>query len=70
MENGFLKEFIMISSFNTLAWLIVLILLFTLMLFLKKKPINFSNRMFIGTGLGIILGFAIQFAAKFPKNPL
>jgi len=70
MENDFLKEFIMISSFNTLAWLIVLILLFTLMLFLKKKPINFSNRMFIGTGLGIILGFAIQFAAKFPKNPL
>ncbi|EIA28627.1 hypothetical protein SFB5_117G2 [Candidatus Arthromitus sp. SFB-5] len=37
MENGFLKEFIMISSFNTLAWLIVLILLFTLMLFLKKE---------------------------------
>lgn len=70
MENSFLKEFLMISSFNTLAWLIVLVLLFILMLFLKKKHINFSNRMFIGTGLGIILGFAIQFVAKFPKNPL
>ncbi|BAK81382.1 cation:dicarboxylate symporter family transporter [Candidatus Arthromitus sp. SFB-rat-Yit] len=70
MENSFLKEFLMISSFNTLVCLVVLVLLFALMFFFKKKHINFSNRMFIGTGLGIILGLAIQFISKFPKNPL
>lgn len=70
MENSFLKDFLMISSVNTLAWLIVLALLFGFMLFLKKKHINFSNRMLVGTGIGIILGLAIQFIAKFPKNPL
>ena len=69
MDNTFLKDFLMISSFNTLKWLVVLILLFLFMVFLKKKHINFSNRMLIGTGIGILLGFAIQFVAKFPENP-
>lgn len=69
MDNTFLKDFLMISSFNTLTWLLVLILLFLFMVFLKKKHINFSNRMLIGTGIGILLGFAIQFISKFPENP-
>lgn len=69
MDNTFLKEFLMISSFNTLTWLIVLVLIFLFMNFLKKKHISFSNRMLIGTGIGIILGFAIQFISKFPNNP-
>lgn len=69
MDNTFLKDFLMISSFNTVSWLIILVLLFFLMSFFRKKKINFSNRMLIGTGLGIILGLAIQFVAKFPDDP-
>lgn len=70
MDNTFLKEFLMISSFKTLMWLIALSLIFLFMSFLKKKRISFSNRMLIGTGLGIVLGFAIQFVSKFPNNPM
>ena len=70
MDNTFLKDFLMISSFNTLIWLFILILLFFLIKFFKKKNVNFSNRMLIGTVIGLLLGFIIQFMAKFPENPL
>ena len=70
MDNAFLKDFLMVSSFSTLACLVVLALIFFVMHFLKKKRVNFSNRMLIGTGIGIVLGFAIQFISKFPKNPM
>lgn len=70
MDNTFLKDFLMISSPSTIVWLLVLVILFALMVFLKKKHISLSNRMLIGTGLGILLGLAIQFIAKFPDNPL
>lgn len=69
MSNTFLTDFLMISSFNTLICLIALFLIFLLMNFFKRKHINFSNRMLIGTAIGIILGLAIQFAAKFPEDP-
>lgn len=69
MGNSFLKDFLMVSSFNTLGWLIILAILFLFMIFLKKKHVSFSNRMLIGTGLGVVLGFAIQVIAKFPENP-
>lgn len=70
MDNTFLKNFLMISSFSTVAWLIILALLFAFMVFLKKKHLSLSNRMLIGTGLGVLLGLAMQFIAKFPNNPL
>ncbi len=70
MENTFLKDFLMISSFNTVLWILILVLLFAFMVFLKKRHVSLSNRMLIGTGLGIILGLAIQFISKFPDNPL
>ncbi len=69
MGNSFLKDFLMISSFNTLSWLIILAFIFIFMFFLKKKHVSFSNRMLTGTGLGVVLGFAIQIIAKFPENP-
>lgn len=69
MSNTFLTDFLMISSFNTLICLIALFLIFLLMNFFKRKHINFSNRMLIGTAIGIVLGLAIQFAAKFPEDP-
>lgn len=69
MDNTFLKDFLMISSFNTLIWLIILAFLFFFMSFLKKKKITFSNRMLIGTGLGVVLGFSVQFFSHFNENP-
>ena len=69
MDNTFLRDFLMISSFNTVAWLIILALLFFLMNIFKKKKVSFSNRMLIGTGLGIILGLFIQIISKFPEDP-
>lgn len=70
MENTFLSKFLMLSSFNTLIWLSILVIIFIFMLMLKKKNISFSNRILIGTGLGILLGLSIQFISKFPEKPL
>ena len=69
MENNFLSKFLMISSFNTLIWIFILIAIFIFMFMIKKKQISFSNRMLIGTGVGILLGLSIQFISKFPENP-
>lgn len=69
MENTFLSRFLMLSSFSTLIWIFILIAIFTFMVMLKKKHISFSNRMLIGTGIGILLGLSIQFISKFPEDP-
>lgn len=65
-----MTSFLMVSSFPTLIFLAVIVLLFALMFYLKKKHINFSVRTIIGTIIGIVLGIAIQLIAKTPDNPL
>lgn len=69
MTNTFLNNFLMISSINTILFILVLFVLFAFLTFLKKKHISFSNRMLIGTVIGIIIGFIIQFIGKFPDKP-
>lgn len=65
-----MTDFLMISSPASLTFIIVLLLTFGLMYFLKKQKVNFSIRTAIGTIIGIILGVIIQLVAKTPDNPL
>ncbi len=70
MGNTFLKQFLMISDARTIIFLVILAGLFFLLHFLyKKKQVDFSWLVLIGTGLGLLLGFVIQCMAGFPDDP-
>ena len=71
MDNVFLKDFMMISDFRTIIFLVVLAALFYLIHVLyHKKHMDFSIVVLIGTGLGLVLGLVMQFVAGFPDDPM
>ena len=71
MENVFLQQFLMISDVKTIVFLAVLAVLFYLIHVLyHKKHMDFAAVVMVGTGLGLVLGLAIQFAAGFPDAPM
>lgn len=70
MKEVFLGQFLMMSNGKTIAFLVILALLFMAIHYLyHKKKLDFSIVVLIGTGLGLLLGFIIQFAAGFPEDP-
>lgn len=61
----------MISDIKTIVFLAVLTALFYLIHVLyHKKHMDFAVVVMIGTGLGLVLGLAIQFVAGFPDAPM
>lgn len=48
-------------NFAVLANIVVLVALLVVLYALKKKHVKFSNRVFIGLALGVVLGTALQF---------
>ena len=71
MESVFFKQFLMISDIKTIVFLAVLTALFYLIHVLyHKKHMDFAVVVMIGTGLGLVLGLAIQFVAGFPDAPM
>lgn len=71
MNTVFFKEFLMISDIKTIIFLAVLVGLFYLIHVLyHKKHMDFAVVVMIGTGLGLVLGLAIQFIAGFPDAPM
>lgn len=61
----------MISDIRTIAFLVVLAALFYLIHVLyHKKHMDFAVVVMIGTGLGLVLGLAIQYVAGFPDAPM
>lgn len=70
MNNVFFKEFLMISELKTILFLGILVLLFIAMNKFQKKRIDFSKRMLIGTGIGLLLGVSLQVISGFSSNPM
>lgn len=71
MSNVFLQEFLMISDIRTVIFLAVLGALFYLIHVLyHKKHMDFAVVVMIGTGLGLLLGLAMQCVAGFPDDPM
>ncbi|MBS6643477.1 MAG: cation:dicarboxylase symporter family transporter, partial [Clostridiaceae bacterium] len=71
MENVFLQEFLMISDIKTIVFLAILAGLFYLIHVLyHKKHMDFAVVVMIGTGLGLLLGLAMQFVGGFPDAPM
>ena len=68
MGSTFLSEFMMISNINTVLFIVLLIGLFFVINKIKKS-LNFTKLMLVSMGIGTILGFIIQYIAKFPKDP-
>ena len=71
MTGAFFQNFLMISDIKTVIFLVVLVELFFLIHILyHKKHMDFAVVVLIGTGLGLLLGLAIQVVAGFPDSPM
>ena len=69
MNNTFLSDFIMITNFKTIAFIILLVAVLFGVNLMAKKKVKFSTRMIVSTIAGLILGIIIQLVAGFPNNP-
>ena len=70
MDSVFFKEFLMISDVKTIAFLVALVAVFYLIHVLyHKKHMDFAVVVMIGTGLGLLMGLAMQAVAGFPDAP-
>lgn len=69
MNSTFLSDFIMITRFKTVAFIIVLLAVLFGINVMAKKKVKFSTRMIVSTIVGLILGVIIQVVAGFPNNP-
>lgn len=69
MTNMFLEQFLMISDIKTVAFLVILFLLFIPLYMMQKKKKSFSSRVLWATVIGLVLGVVIQFIAGFPSTP-
>ena len=68
-DSSFLSEFLLITNFKTVAFVIILIGIFFVMKSMEKKKVKFPIRMITATIVGLILGVIIQWIAGFPKDP-
>lgn len=70
MANTFLTGFLKVSTWQTVVILLVLVALFVLINTLyRKKGMSFAKVVLLGTGLGLVLGLAVQALAGFPDSP-
>lgn len=70
MDLPFLQQFLLISDIRTILFLVLLAAGFYLIHVLyHKKHLDFSVVVLVGTGLGLLLGLAVQAASGFPDNP-
>ena len=69
MNSTFLSDFILITSFKTVAFIIVILAVLFGVNVMAKKKVKFSTRMIVSTIVGLILGVIIQVVAGFPNNP-
>ncbi|MFI3210762.1 MAG: cation:dicarboxylase symporter family transporter [Peptostreptococcaceae bacterium] len=67
--NSFLSEFLMISDFKTVLFILVLFGTFSVVKQMESKKVKFSTRTILATLMGLFVGVVIQFVAGFPENP-
>lgn len=69
MQNVFLEQFLMISEWKTLGFILAFIVIALILWKLPKEKFNFSNRVLIATVSGLVLGFAMQVISGFSDDP-
>lgn len=70
MDSVFFKEFLMISTYETIGFIALLVAVIFGMNKLPKKKFSFSARVMIGTVLGLIIGLIIQAVSGFNSDPM
>lgn len=70
MNTFFLQNFLMISTSRTILFILALFVMFAVVWMLAKRRVGFATRVLVGTGLGLVLGLAVQVAAGFPAEPM
>ncbi|MEW9080784.1 cation:dicarboxylate symporter family transporter [Terrisporobacter glycolicus] len=68
MSSTFFSQFLMITNVLTLISIVALIIIFFVLKKLSKK-LDFTKLMISSTIIGVFLGVAIQYMAKFPSDP-
>ena len=69
MKGSFFKDFLMISNFETIGFLVLLAAIFFVIAKLIKK-FDYSKLVMIGTVAGLVLGIIIQAASGFVDDPM
>ncbi|MEG0264441.1 MAG: cation:dicarboxylase symporter family transporter [Erysipelotrichaceae bacterium] len=70
MSDVFLKQFLMISDFKTILFIVIYLLLALFIFKLPKKRFSFSSKVIMGTIFGLIIGFSIQAVSGFNSSPM
>lgn len=71
MNTTFFKDFLVFTQFQTGIFIVLLMALFALLGYLKKKEVlSLSGHLLLATFLGIGLGLTIFFVAGMPEAPL
>ena len=69
MENVFLSQFLMISDWKTVLFIMLYLILALIIYKLPKHKFNFSKKVLLSTFLGLLLGLGIQFLSGFSADP-
>ncbi len=69
MENVFLSQFLMVSDWKTVLFIILYLILAFFIYKLPKHKFNFSKKVLLSTFLGLLLGLGIQFLSGFSDDP-
>ena len=69
MDNVFLSQFLMISDWKTILFIILYVILAFFVYKLPKKKFNFSKKVLLSTFLGLLLGLGIQALSGFSADP-
>lgn len=70
MQGVFLRQFLMISDWKTIVFILVFIILVIGILKIPKKKFSFSTRVLISTIVGLLLGLVIQVVSGFSSDPM
>ena len=70
MTSSFFTDFLFLTDVKTIIFILILLALFYVMKQFERKKISFSTRMLSATGIGLVLGLAIQVVGGFPEDPL
>lgn len=66
----FFEKFLMISTVQTLVFILILFALFYFMYYLAKKRVSSSKRTLLATAIGLLLGLLIQGYSGFSDDPI
>ncbi|MFV0381551.1 MAG: cation:dicarboxylate symporter family transporter [Breznakia sp.] len=69
MNSSFFEHFLMISTWQTVFFIVSLLVAFACIFYMSKKKVNFAKKVLVAMLLGFGLGLSMQLWANFPDVP-